>query len=368
MKILILSTKYTGLGHNSIANAIVSECKDRNIDTKIIDMFDITAKYIKKQASSYGKRLEFKPSSWKFWYNFAQKHHEMCGWFFAIGMKKKFKQILDEFQPDVVVSVHPNYVHNIINFRKRYKYNFKYVAVVADPVTPNSCFIHKKADLNVIPTQEGYNFLQNVLKIDMSEYKTAINILPVRKEIVESSKNILLDDILKYELKEPLNVVIISGGDGSSNYECLVDNIIINPAIHVNAVCGRNIGQEKRLRDKYSDNPQVTIYGYVEDMPTLIKQNDIGILRASPNTILEFISFGVPIILIGAAYGQEEGNISYVVDNKIGYYCPALNDLTDTLEYLRTNVEIIKELKVNEINLRKLDAASTLVNLITSVV
>jgi processive 1,2-diacylglycerol beta-glucosyltransferase len=356
------------MGHTSIANSIISECNDRNIETKVVDMLELAAKFVFNQASAYGAMVEHNPKRYERLYHFAEYHHELQGWFFTWGLIKKFRKILDEYQPDIVVSVHPNYVYNIMRIKKRYKYNFKFVVVIADPVTPNSCFVHPEADLNIIPTQDAIDFLSQEIKVDLSTYKMAVNILPVRREIVEASKHITLQDIENYQISDPFKVVIISGGDGASNYDDLINDLSTIPHIHITAVCGKNKENKEKLTLKYQDQGNVEILGFVEDMQKLISTQDMGILRASPNTILEFISFAVPVILIGTILGQERGNITFVEKNKIGFYCQDSQEVCQKLKEILSEPLKIKELKRNELNLRQLNAASTLVDKIVSVV
>ena len=45
---------------------------------------------------------------------------------------------------------------------------------------------------------------------------------------------------------------------------------------------------------------------------------DILVTKAGPGTICEALASGLPMILTSALPGQEEGNISYVVDNGAG--------------------------------------------------
>jgi len=47
---------------------------------------------------------------------------------------------------------------------------------------------------------------------------------------------------------------------------------------------------------------------------------DCIVTKAGPGTIAEALSSGMPIILSGFIPGQEEGNIPYVLDNRVGVF------------------------------------------------
>ena len=44
-------------------------------------------------------------------------------------------------------------------------------------------------------------------------------------------------------------------------------------------------------------------------------------LQAGPGTIAEALIRGVPLLLNGCVPCQEEGNIPYVLENKVGAFC-----------------------------------------------
>jgi processive 1,2-diacylglycerol beta-glucosyltransferase len=367
VKVLIISTKYTGMGHHSISSSIVNELNERNIDSKVIEIFDYTAKMVKKISSQYATVVEKKPKTWKFFYNLADRLPKVQAWYYGWGLRKKFVKIVKDYQPDIVVTVHPNYVTNILNYRKRYHLNFKFVTVIADLITINSCFVDERADLTIFPTKAGYQYLSNSKKIDFFHLNYAINIIPVRKEFIPVSKAIVLADKEKDFTTEPLNVLVMSGGNGMSTNNSLLDELLKIDNIKISMVCGSNAEKKEQLTALYKDQPKLNVLGFVTDMPSLLQQQDVAILRASPNTILECLAMCVPIILISYVYGQEKGNVNFVVNNKIGYYAPTLPEIINAINELKTNPSLVNEIRQREFELRQLDAAQTLVNNIVSV-
>jgi 1,2-diacylglycerol 3-beta-galactosyltransferase len=55
-------------------------------------------------------------------------------------------------------------------------------------------------------------------------------------------------------------------------------------------------------------------------MPKLMGAADAIVTKAGPGTISEVLIVGLPIILSGYVPGQEDGNITYVVDNGLGTF------------------------------------------------
>jgi 1,2-diacylglycerol 3-beta-galactosyltransferase len=117
-------------------------------------------------------------------------------------------------------------------------------------------------------------------------------------------------------------VLLIGGGDGMGP--------VFQIANHINArrlamqfviIAGRNKVLQRRLGALKWNQP-TRIYPFVNNMPELMAAADILVTKAGPATICEACIAGLPIVLSGAVPGQEDGNVSYVVDNRAGVFAP----------------------------------------------
>ena len=72
-------------------------------------------------------------------------------------------------------------------------------------------------------------------------------------------------------------------------------------------------------------------------MPDFMRASDILLTKAGPGTISEALIAGLPIILYHRISGQEEGNVSYVIDEGAGVWAPETEDIIETLKYWLEN-------------------------------
>jgi processive 1,2-diacylglycerol beta-glucosyltransferase len=340
MKILIISTKYTGMGHNSISQSIIKELDKRNIEAKQIEIFDYTAKIVKANGQDYINIIDKKPKKWKFWYDFAHHHMSAQAWFFQWGLRKNFLKLLDEYKPDMIVGVHPCFVRNILHYKQKYHLNFKHVTVIADLISISNSWIDPRSDLTIFPTKEGYEFslAEFKNKKKFSQLKYDINMLPIRSDFVDQAQKITIEDIEKPKDPNSLfKIVIISGAAGTANTFEIAQDLIKLDNVLVTLVCGKNTQLKESLDFKYKDESKIKVLGFVTDFASVLIQQDLIILRGSPNSILEALNFCIPIIVTSAVYGQELGNIDFVVDNKIGFFCPTKEETISTINKLREN-------------------------------
>ena len=58
-------------------------------------------------------------------------------------------------------------------------------------------------------------------------------------------------------------------------------------------------------------------------MPDLMRAADVLVTKAGPGTIAEALNAGLPIILYAKLPGQEDGNVSFVVEERLGVWAPS---------------------------------------------
>ena len=120
-------------------------------------------------------------------------------------------------------------------------------------------------------------------------------------------------------------VLLLGGGEGMGPVAATARAVAhrlatTGMAAQLVVICGRN----ERLRQSLqrSDWPiPVQVCGFVDNMQEWMAASDCVITKAGPGTIAEALICGLPILLSGFIPGQEEGNVSLVVENGAGAYC-----------------------------------------------
>ncbi|HEY6409070.1 MAG TPA: glycosyltransferase, partial [Ktedonobacteraceae bacterium] len=78
----------------------------------------------------------------------------------------------------------------------------------------------------------------------------------------------------------------------------------------------------------------VKVFGFVQNMPEMMRASDVIITKAGPGTINEALACGLPMILSGYVPGQEEGNVDFVLKNDVGILAHDSIELVDGLRRL----------------------------------
>ncbi|MFN3743044.1 MAG: glycosyltransferase, partial [Anaerolineales bacterium] len=62
------------------------------------------------------------------------------------------------------------------------------------------------------------------------------------------------------------------------------------------------------------------IYGFTREMPDFMRAADVLVTKAGPGTISEALNAGLPMILYARLPGQEDGNVHFVVRERVGHW------------------------------------------------
>jgi 1,2-diacylglycerol 3-beta-galactosyltransferase len=141
----------------------------------------------------------------------------------------------------------------------------------------------------------------------------------------------------KFELQVGLPVVLlVGGGDGAGGLQDAVRAISrAHLPVQLLIVTGRNRRLYAYLqRTKKNLHVPAKVFGFVQNMPELMRASDVIITKAGPGTISEALACELPIILSGYVPGQEEGNVDYVLTNDVGILAHDSIELVDGLRRL----------------------------------
>ncbi|MGH2509091.1 MAG: glycosyltransferase, partial [Ktedonobacteraceae bacterium] len=131
----------------------------------------------------------------------------------------------------------------------------------------------------------------------------------------------------KAELQRQLNldpqlptVLLVGGGDGAGGLRAMVYAISqAHLPVQVMVITGRNKRLFVQLQHmRLHLNIPVKVFGFVNNMPEMMHAADVLVTKAGPGTICEALACNLPLILSSFVPGQEEGNVTYVTENKVG--------------------------------------------------
>lgn len=362
--ILIISSTYTGHGHKSIADALSEHFyKYPDINLKIVDGFELGGPVSIKIGKLYGSITRNAKELWKVMWEISYKTPQLVCEFVELTIKNNFLKLLNEFNPDIILCIHPNFNAPILSILEDQQLNIPFITLIADLVSINPLWVDKRVDYLLCPTTESK---YKSLEFGISENKIKVVGFPSRFDFFKHVEN--------YQPKDytttPLECLVMSGGEGSGNMSKIAKILLKNYNCNLKIVTGRNKTLKRKLEKMLipAFPNRVKIFGFVEKINELMFSSDILFARGSPNVMLEAVCANIPIVITDVLPGQEEGNLYYAQKNNIGVVCTEYKKITTVLnDLLKNNSEKLNNIRESQLKLRDPHIAKNIVEFILNI-
>ncbi len=129
--------------------------------------------------------------------------------------------------------------------------------------------------------------------------------------------------------------------------------------MHLVVLAGTDKSYAYRARQLVKDNQisNVTVFDYIENVAPLMAASDLALCKSGGLTVTECLCAGVPMILMGKAYGQEKANVRMLTATGAALHVTTLRELVSTLRHIETHPESTRALLLNASFLRRPNAA-----------
>lgn len=143
------------------------------------------------------------------------------------------------------------------------------------------------------------------------------------------------DDVIKEKIARaiPINnrvILIAGGGEGLPHINKIVKTFAQKKLqnITIIAVCGRNKTSFAYLQNFALLHPEFSLIvtPFVHDMHALVHIADCVITKAGASMMMQVLAAKKPLIFSTFLHGQEKGNVDFVLQNGVGFYCKKIDD------------------------------------------
>lgn len=390
-KILIMSAS-TGGGHNRAARAIKEELESRTIDNmsiecEIVDSLKLVNNTMDKVISrGYEKSALYTPKAYGSVYRFSETTIASKNEFktnpLTSLMARKFKHLLNESTPDLIIGTHPfpmialstlkknNNIHSLSrseSFYKSTKVDIPPMISVLTDYTTHSTWIQNEIDYYIV----GHEYVKELLVYEgVDSEKVKAFGIPVEKSFLShrDRETVLTELGLS---PEKLTVLLMGGSFGAGNIkETLEDLIAIDRDFQILVITGRN----EHLKDKLSKmldstihNKNICLLGYTNKMNDILASIDVLISKPGGLTTTEALLNDVPMIVPYFIPGQEEENLDFLTNCGAALRTTKKYSLPVLLKVLIDDPSRLDNLRKNIKSIRKFDSAVNISNLVVDI-
>ncbi len=314
-------------------NRLPSQLPPPTYRVEIVDVFEEYSRFpLREAVKLYGPTIRYNPKLFGEVFHMSNREETLAAFntLTTPQIQNGLLRLITSVQPDVIVSIHPLLTRVTVRAIRALGLSVPFVTVVTDLITIHHSWFAAGADGYIVPTEEAK---QLYLRRGLDPQRVHMLGMPIDPKFTRSvdSKPELQQ---RFGLLPDLPVVLlVGGGDGAGGLQAAVRAISqAHLPVQLMVVTGRNRKLYAHLqRTRASLHVPAKIFGFVQNMPELMRASDVIVTKAGPGTICEALSCNLPIILSGYVPGQEEGNVDFVVKNKIGVMAHDPIELVDAI-------------------------------------
>lgn len=393
-KILIMSAS-TGGGHNRAARAIKEELESKfilgePIHCEIIDSLKLVNNTMDKIISrGYEKSAIYTPKAYGSVYRLSEttliSKNEFKGNLLTSYMSQKFKKLLSESKPDLIIGTHPFPMIAFSTLKKSYdthssntfksehfhkgslKVNVPPMISVLTDYTTHSTWIQNEIDYYIV----GHEYVKELLifeGVDSDKIK-AFGIPVERSFLSHRDKDTVLSELGLSSDK--LTVLLMGGSFGAGNIKETLDELLeIDRDFQILVITGRNEGLKEKIEKKISSinhNKNICVLGFTNKMNDILASVDVLITKPGGLTTTEALLKDVPMIIPYYIPGQEEENLDFLSNCGAALRTTKKYTLSVLLKVLIDDKSRLEILRKNIKSIRKFNSAQNISNLVVDI-
>ena len=321
MTTALLVMSDTGGGHRAVCQALAEALQAHTpaIEAPIVDLFALGKRrtLADRLVFSYGPVIRHAP--WLYGAAYYLSNHppmvRLLSWVENGLLVRRGRWLLRRYQPAVITCVHALVVRPMLRAVRAEGLETPVVVVIPDLVRFHRSWVAPGVRVYTAPSAEGATLLRQYGVPAERIVETGI---PVGRAFATSVERSTLRARLGLD-PQRFTILLMSGGEGSGQLPALV-NLIDQAGLPVQlvVVTGRNA----RARAQIEALPLFTptrVFGFVTNMPDLIQASDLVITKGGPQSIVECLAAGKPMLITQVLPGQEQGNDRFVARQGAGY-------------------------------------------------
>lgn len=350
-KILIFYGSYGG-GHLSAAKSIKQYLEKTydDVQLEMVDCIEYINKFLNKVSTgAYKQMAKNAPWMWELVYN-----HSKDGALARITntsnklMSRKLNSLLQEFEPDLVISTHPFGNQMCAILKRRGKIRCKIATTLTDFKLHNQwLYLSEYIDYFFVSNDK---MKEAMIEKNITEEKIFVTGIPVSNRFLgefDQEKT-----YKEFELSPNRHTVLFfAGGEyglgRDTTYMTLKALIRLFKDVQVVAIAGRN----KRMQRKFSkliedtkSEDRIKLLSFTDKVPELMNIADIVITKPGGLTITESLVSNLPIIIINPIPGQEEENAEFLVNHGAAIWIQKSDNIARKLKTLSRNPDEVERM------------------------
>lgn len=335
MKVLLFSVT-AGEGHNATAKAIARSLEGMGAETRIVDAYRIAGRLMYHTVAGgyilvssylkYGYGVVYRMLEHRRGGSYRPSLARLSG----RSLAKKFKRVIDEYDPDVIVCTHCFAARILDIVKERYGMRAKVLGVVTDFTMHPYWEEAQRIDRLIVPCKE---LVPLAYKKGFTDEQIRPLGIPVHPKFAITVEKEEARRILGLDQDLP-TLLVMSGSMGYGNMERVLRRLdALTTHFQIIVVCGNNKKVYARIKERTWKKPVLAL-GYTENVPLLMDASDLIISKPGGLTTSEALTRRLPMVIVSPIPGHEDRNVEFLTEMGSAVAVSRRLSLTDAVDQL----------------------------------
>ncbi len=312
-KVLILTAGF-GDGHNAAARNVrdALEQTSPEVEVTVADLYERSYKRLNNIAKkAYLGAVRYAPQLWAGFFKLMDSSPWLADGRGMARLHQTLAGLIEDTQPDCVVSTYPSYGHLINHLYKDHcERPFRFVTVITDARSVNSLWYRAAADRFVVCDEATAEVLRRAGVEKDTIATTGFPVSPLFAVPPEPPP--------APRAGQPFRV-LYSINTGKKKCGKAIDRLLEIPGVELTVTVGRYSELKEKLAERVQEyNGRLHLLGWTNQMPRLLMTSHVVIGKAGGASVQESIAARCPMIINQIIPGQEEGNARIIEELGIG--------------------------------------------------
>jgi processive 1,2-diacylglycerol beta-glucosyltransferase len=357
-RIIILTASY-GDGHLHASHALKQSFSKAGIDhVKIIDLMKEAHPILNKisttlyQKSTITSRIGLDYYGWSYYMTRAAKPDTVWTRYFNTLGKKKLKEIVKQEQPDAIICTFPFGAAAVLCKTLKIP-----IFTVITDFSLHTRWLHPDINKYYVATEE---LKKQLIAKGILQKWIVVSGIPVRKQFDDYDEN-NPNEFVRRLAGNRKTVLILAGSYELKHIDGMIHSLQAVEGCQLAVVCGRNKKLEQALKNKYSNETHLHIFGFVENLHELMAISSCMITKAGGITLSEAIILKIPCFIFKPFAGQEKENAIFLSNKKVTSISNTTEELAFQIHQFLSEAKHCGEIKTRIDLIQKKSAADFIV-------
>ncbi len=370
-KIIVFYASYGG-GHFSAAKSVAQYIGENYPMTQveIIDCMKYVSGPLEKMTTAaYREMAKKAPKLWGKVYSGSEK-----GFLSAVSkdsnklMAKKLNKVIQEFNPDLIISTHPFSSQMVSYLKSNNLINCSLATIMTDFAIHQQWLIgHEFTNFFFVSNDI---MKQDMVNCGIDENKIFVTGIPMSNRFrINFDRQTVCED---FNLDPEKKVILFFGGGefglGKERTSDVLKALISNlPDYQIVAISGKNEKMKENFEHLVADNnaqDRVVVISFTDKVPELMSISCCVVTKPGGLTTTESLVSGLPMIIINPIPGQEEANAGFLESNGVGVWIKVKDNPDEIISNLFSSEKNLSTMKENTKKLAHKDATKQICEII----